>query len=238
MRLPDGSGPRTPSISLSSRILTPTQQRFLEAFFEDNGGTFYLSGGTALAAYYLNHRYSDDLDFFTRDQAELAVTDRRVEHAVAAAGLSVERVNRRAESVQYFLSGDVEPDHPLVKCEFMFDPPPYFAPPRSFAGISVDDLISIAINKLTIVTRIEWKDYFDRYLIEQSGKYRFEDLIAQAKQKLVGLDDFTLAAHFKAVEDLPNLAEFQKSYMLVKVDPRELVSFFQEWARRLFAIVG
>jgi len=93
-------------------------------------------------------------------------------------------------------------------------------------------------NKLTIVTRIEWKGYFDRYLIEQSGKYRFEDLIAQAKQKLVGLDDFALAAHFKAVEDLPNLEEFQESYMLVKVDPRELVSFFQEWARRLFAIVG
>lgn len=238
MRPRDGSGPHTPGISLSSKILTPTQQRFLATFFEENGGTFYLSGGTALAAYYLHHRRSDDLDFFTRDQATLAVTDRRVGRAAAAAGLSVERVSRRAEAVQYFLGGDVEPDHPLVKCELMFDPPPYFAPPRSFAEISVDDLLSIAINKLTIITRIEPKDYFDRYLIAQSGKYQFEDLIAQAKQKLVGLDDLTLAAHFKAVEDLPNLAEFQRSYMLVDVDLRELVRFFQEWARRLFSIVG
>ncbi len=227
-----------PGTSLSTKILTSTQERFLASFFEENGGTFYLSGGTALAAYYLHHRRSDDLDFFTRDQAALAFTDRRVGRAAAAVGLSVERVNRRAEAVQYFLGGDVETDHPLVKCELMFDPPPYFAPPRSFSGMWVDDLLSIAVNKLTIVTRTEPKDYFDRYLIAQSGKYRFEDLIAQAKQKLVGLDDLALAAHFKAVEDLPNLAEFQRSYMVVEVDLGELVQFFQEWAARLFSIIG
>lgn len=95
----------------------------------------YLSGGTGLAAYYLHHRRSDDLDFFTRDPG-------------------------------------------------------------------------------------------------------FEDLIALAKQKLIGLDDFTLAAHFKAVEDLPNLAEFQRDYMLVDIDLRELVRFFQEWAARLFSVLG
>jgi predicted nucleotidyltransferase component of viral defense system len=26
---------------------------------------FYLTGGTALGRFYLNHRYSEDLDFFT-----------------------------------------------------------------------------------------------------------------------------------------------------------------------------
>ena len=26
---------------------------------------FYLTGGTALSRFYLNHRYSEDLDFFT-----------------------------------------------------------------------------------------------------------------------------------------------------------------------------
>ncbi len=225
-------------ISLSARILTPTQERFLQAFFQDDGDTFYLSGGTALAGYYLHHRRSDDLDFFTRDHGLLPRMGQRVERAIAAAGLSIDRVNRRTDSVQFFLTGDIERDHPLVKCEFMPDQPPHFAPPRSFAGIWVDDLLSIAVNKITIITRYDPKDYFDRYLIAQSGKYRFEDLIALAKQKLVGLDDLTLAAHFKAVEDLPNLAEFQRSYMLVDVDLGELVRFFQEWAARLFSVVG
>ena len=227
-----------PGTSLSTRILTVTQERFLEAFFRENGGTFYLSGGTALSAYYLHHRRSDDLDFFTRDQAALAFMDRRVQSAASEAGLLVERVNRQAESVRYFLSGDVETEHPLVKCELMLDSPPHFSPSRSFSGIWVDDLLSIAVNKITIITRNEPKDYFDRYLIAKSGKYKFEDLIALAKQKLVGLDDLAIAAHFKAVEDLPNLAEFQRSYMLVEVDLSELVRFFQDWAARLFSVVG
>lgn len=227
-----------PGIALTASILTATQERFLESFFEDRDAAFYLSGGTALAAYYLHHRRSDDLDFFTRDRDAIALADRRVVRAAEAAGLSVERVNRRPDAVQYFLSGDVESDHPLVKCELMYDPPPYFVPPRSFDGILVDDLLSIAVNKLTIIGRTDPKDYFDRYLIDRSGRYRFEDLIAQAKQKLIGLDDLALATHFKAVDELPSLLEFQRSYMLVEVDSGEVVQFFQDWAARLFSVIG
>jgi hypothetical protein len=227
-----------PGTSLSARVLTAAQAGFLEAFFGEDGPIFYLSGGTGLAAYYLHHRRSDDLDFFTRDAGALASTDGRVRRAAMAVGLSIERVNRHAEAVQYFLGGDADPAHPLVKCELMLDPPPYFAPPRAFENVWVDDLLSIAVNKLTIITRTEPKDYFDRYLIAQSGRYRFEDLIALAKQKLIGLDDLALAAHFTAVEDLPNLADFQHDYMLVDVDLRDMVRFFQEWAARLFSILG
>jgi predicted nucleotidyltransferase component of viral defense system len=32
---------------------------------------FYLTGGTALAAYYLRHRLSEDLDFFAEKEFEL-----------------------------------------------------------------------------------------------------------------------------------------------------------------------
>lgn len=31
---------------------------------KESGTHFYLTGGTALSRYYLNHRYSDDLDLF------------------------------------------------------------------------------------------------------------------------------------------------------------------------------
>jgi len=34
----------------------------------DELSPFYLTGGTALSRYYLNHRYSEDLDFFCRDK--------------------------------------------------------------------------------------------------------------------------------------------------------------------------
>jgi len=31
---------------------------------------FFLTGGSALARYYLKHRYSDDLDFFTGENGK------------------------------------------------------------------------------------------------------------------------------------------------------------------------
>ena len=32
---------------------------------------FFLTGGTALSVFYLHHRYSNDLDLFTRDAVNL-----------------------------------------------------------------------------------------------------------------------------------------------------------------------
>ena len=53
-------------------ILTPLQQQFLQLFFGEPGSDpFYLTGGTALAGYYMGHRYSDDIDLFTHDQSAL-----------------------------------------------------------------------------------------------------------------------------------------------------------------------
>src|SRR2546428_1111807 len=59
--------------NMDSSVLTPLQQQVLVALF-DNGLAdrgYYLTGGTALSAVYLQHRYSDDLDFFTRKRDRL-----------------------------------------------------------------------------------------------------------------------------------------------------------------------
>ena len=45
------------------------QDKFLEVFFSNPLATdFYLTGGTALARFYFNHRESVDLDLFTNNQ--------------------------------------------------------------------------------------------------------------------------------------------------------------------------
>ena len=46
--------------------LYPFQDEVLGAIQSLKSG-FYLTGGTALGRCYLNHRYSDDLDFFVND---------------------------------------------------------------------------------------------------------------------------------------------------------------------------
>jgi predicted nucleotidyltransferase component of viral defense system len=47
-------------------ILNKTQKAVLDIFSKsDLSKKFYFTGGTALAFFYLKHRRSDDLDFFT-----------------------------------------------------------------------------------------------------------------------------------------------------------------------------
>ena len=52
-------------------VLTPLQRTVLDAVIAEAvfARSFYLTGGTALAAFHLFHRYSDDLDLFTNDQS-------------------------------------------------------------------------------------------------------------------------------------------------------------------------
>jgi len=52
---------------MGETILTPSQKNAIEVIGQcgDIANVFYLTGGTALAEFYLKHRFSDDLDFFT-----------------------------------------------------------------------------------------------------------------------------------------------------------------------------
>lgn len=57
---------------MTSQWLTSLQAAFLTRFFAtDTGQLFFLTGGTALAAYHLHHRLSVDLGLFTLDDLAL-----------------------------------------------------------------------------------------------------------------------------------------------------------------------
>ena len=66
------------------------QDEVLETVFEEPSG-FYLTGGTALSRYYLNHRYSDDLDFFDHDIAAVPFIARKSLNEYAS---DLEKINR------------------------------------------------------------------------------------------------------------------------------------------------
>jgi len=57
---------------MGKTILTKKQQQLLQLFFTESyiEQQFYLSGGTALAEYYLHHRLSEDLDFFSYHEVD------------------------------------------------------------------------------------------------------------------------------------------------------------------------
>ncbi len=53
---------------LSSRQILLLESFGKEKFLKQN---FYLTGGTPLAAFYLRHRYSEDLDFFSETEFDV-----------------------------------------------------------------------------------------------------------------------------------------------------------------------
>lgn len=81
-----------------NRLLTRSQRRFLRFFARlPDSQHFYLTGGTALAEFYLAHRYSYDLDLFTGIEGLILPFCRFMEQQAA---------NRR---ILCKLSGDLRP---------------------------------------------------------------------------------------------------------------------------------
>ena len=58
-------------------VLYPLQDRVLKAFNRVETG-FYLTGGTAASRGYLQHRFSDDLDFFVNDDIRFGLWVERI----------------------------------------------------------------------------------------------------------------------------------------------------------------
>jgi len=155
---------------------------------------------------------------------------------VRAAGLEIVDFNSSEYWLRYSLTGDPDRDHSLEKVEFLFDREPYFGAPRYFGHVYVDSELAIAVNKvLTVAQRTERKDYIDLFMLVSRSTYQIQNLLPLAKQK-DGITELGLAAKFDQVDELMPLEEFQAAYMLVDIEPRTLIAFYKEHARRLFEL--
>src|SRR3989338_4948142 len=89
-------------------LLTIEQKNFLQSFFQTYLGTeFFLSGGTALAEYYLLHRLSQDLDLFTSNQdLPFDSVNAEVLKIVSSHGLTIENQVTSETFLRYILASD------------------------------------------------------------------------------------------------------------------------------------
>lgn len=212
-------------MALSSKdILTALQWEFLSCFFQ-GAPPFFLTGGTALSAFYLQHRYSEDLDLFTLDGAafdrvSLYVADTAAKLHAEAVSLQTSplfhryRITREADFVIVDLVKEVVPQVSQEK--------------NRFDGIVVDTLADITANKVcTVVSRIEIKDYIDLYFLGRAG-YPLENYIELAQQKDAGVSQATLAFVLSEVRLLK-----VPDFMIAPVSLVELQEYFHSLARKL-----
>ena len=70
------------------QILTSLQEEVLRIFAEtQEAELFYLTGGTALAGFYLQHRFSKDLGLFTKEEEAIGYIGDRLKNNLEAKGI-------------------------------------------------------------------------------------------------------------------------------------------------------
>ena len=188
---------------MDSEWLSPLQRDFLHRFFATTSGPrFFLTGGTALSAFYLHHRVSVDLDLFTLDDLALNEGEVVVPQLAADLGCRVGRSRRTEHFAQFLL--EPERGDPLL-VELVRDFGPQYGEHLVAEGVVVDSMVNIGANKLTaILGRTEPKDFVDLYFLLQAG-LDFDDLLAKAQTKDTGMQPFFLAATLLQVRQLPRL---------------------------------
>lgn len=202
-------------------ILTPLHKAFIRKFSESPfQKSFFLTGGTALAAFYLQHRLSEDLDFFTESPEEVRHIFPWAEKAAKELNLKLE-VRRQSSS---FANCFFESDRgEILRVDFAQDAP--FRLEKTVLQpelhIYIDNLTDIACNKLSaLFDRAEAKDFVDLYFLDRDF-LPFKKILEKARIKHVGLDDYWLAQALFRIEEVEKLPR-----MLKEVQLEELKRFF------------
>lgn len=181
--------------SLASSRLSPLQQEFLDAFFrrEDR---FFLTGGAALAGFYLGHRETYDLDLFTLSDAledGLAV----VAAVARQCGASLESIQTAPDFRRLLLRRGAE----TVLIDLVRERVAQMVAEKPvMKGIRVDPPEEILANKLcALLSRAEIRDLVDVRALEMAG-YRVEGVLPAAALKDTGLTPAQLSWVLSQIE--------------------------------------
>lgn len=131
-----------------------------------------LDGGTALSAYYLHHRESEDLDFFSDPGLNAPAFGNAVKEVGAAEGIHLDSYGGQSLGmVTYIARGDGEGEA-AVKIQFAVQSPFRLEALEPTAeGIRVSSLRDICAGKLhAVCDRLAHRDFYDLYVILTEGK--------------------------------------------------------------------
>lgn len=144
---------------------------------------FYLTGGTALGRFYLNHRFSEDLDFFMNSDAEYSAAIGAIRKNITPAfTVDIEHSLFSDDFTRLFITeGDI-----FLKIEFVNDVAYVAETPIQYVYGRIDKPLNILSNKLSaIVGRDEPKDIFDIITISRHYSFNWLEVFNHAKQKAV-----------------------------------------------------
>lgn len=203
--------------------LYPFQDQVLK-IVEDLNLDFYLTGGTALGRCYLNHRYSDDLDFFVNNNGSFkkecsaainAFKDRWACDIAATSG-TFARI--------FLRSGNI-----ILKVDFVNDVPYHYGEIKESSIFHrIDGWRNILSNKLCALSRLEVKDIVDVVFIAMNYSFDWETIVSEAHEKDLWIDPIEICRIIDQfpIEQLvsikwtmkPDIKKFEELLKLVHLD--------------------
>lgn len=209
---------------MEQAILTDRQRAVIAAVaIEPRLSQFYLSGGTALSAYHLHHRISDDLDFFSMDKPDRTFLLTFVQHLKDSLGALEVRFEYIYDRNLYFLSFA---DGYELKLEFTYYPYAVIERQLQLDGILIDSLCDITANKLmAMLERFDPKDFADLFYLLQDRALNEVRLDAEVKFK-IKISDMFLGSELAKVSRIEALPKMLKPLSVV-----QLKEFFSDQAR-------
>jgi predicted nucleotidyltransferase component of viral defense system len=160
-------------------ILYPLQDKVL-SIVRKLSVDFYLTGGTALSRAYLNHRFSDDLDFFVNQNPAF---EKQVE-------LIIKSLRNEGLEIEIAVTGDsfariiVNEGNAILKIDFVNDVPYRTGVPISTKLFNkTDSIANILSNKLTALTRHSEKDIADLVFIALKFDFNWVEIFKEASEK-------------------------------------------------------
>jgi len=179
----------------------------IENFIDE--GEFYLAGGTAVY-YYLKHRESIDLDFFTKKNFDFRDFKKIFENF----------------NVLFLSKDTVHLEIDEIKFSFFYYPYELLKPLLKFDIIKIASLEDILCMKvLAIIQRGSKKDFVDAYFIMNEIKIKPQQLIEMFSKKYGKINSLIIHKALTFFEDADKELELK---MIKKVSWNEIKKFFIE----------
>lgn len=208
-------------------IFSPFQKQIFETLVQEKFivENFRLAGGTALSEFYLKHRYSEDLDFFTDNEEVIENIKPGLTLVFKRIGIESLEYREVVSSKMFFLKkGGKE----KVKVDFNFFPFKRFDKSTYYKGLEIESLTDIAIGKLdTILTRKKARDFVDFYFIQQKKPIKLKFLLDKLEERAMWkVDPLLLASCFLKIIDLKDYPR-----MIKKFSRDEMIKYFISLAK-------
>lgn len=214
-------------------IINKVQEAILRQFGDiADSKEFYLTGGTALSLFYLRHRRSNDLDFFTNNPELIIPFSYNLEVGLKSKGYCTQR----QRGFHSFVEIIVDKDKESTVLHLAQDAPYRLETVRQFPdypNINVDSLSDIASNKLlALFGRATLRDFIDVYFLIKKKHFNTEELILSAKKKDPGFDLYWLGVALERI----NSSKGDSAEMLLlleRVDFNDMLIFFNQWREKI-----